>query len=97
MFSRFTGSHLPHVISIKLWTNDHNDLLSLHVDHDEPLRGQTKVYLGAKESTVELLQHDQRVEEHSFAIASPMARESLLRCELLLKWRISRFRGMPLS
>lgn len=70
MFSDFTGSHLPHVTGIKLWTNDYNRPLSLQVDLDEPLHGQTKVYLGANESTLELIQRDESVEEHSFAISS---------------------------
>ncbi|KAI8629601.1 hypothetical protein F5Y19DRAFT_484524 [Xylariaceae sp. FL1651] len=69
IFSDFTGSHLPHVTGIKLWTNNY-DLLSLRVDLDKPLHGQTKVYLGTNESALELIPHDRDVEEHSFSISS---------------------------
>jgi len=77
MFSDFTGSHLPHVIGIKVhtcWHCDREVLLSLRVDLDEPLHGQTKVDLGLnlrpKERTMEPLQRNEDVVEHSFSISS---------------------------
>lgn len=70
IFSDSTGSHLPHVTGIRVWTNGADEILSLRIDLDEPLHGETKVYLGAEESTLELLQRDERIEEHSLAINS---------------------------
>ncbi|KAI1111547.1 hypothetical protein F5Y14DRAFT_424940 [Nemania sp. NC0429] len=71
LFSDFTGSHLPHVTGITLWTtSDEGHVLSLRVDLDEPLHGQTKVYLGANQRTLRLIQRDRDVDEHSFAINS---------------------------
>ncbi|KAI1828438.1 hypothetical protein F4861DRAFT_461 [Xylaria intraflava] len=70
MFSDSTGSHLPHVIGIKVWTNDYNHLLSLRVDLDEPLDGRTRIYLGTEEGILERIKRDIPVREHSFAISS---------------------------
>ncbi|KAJ2992751.1 hypothetical protein NUW58_g2060 [Xylaria curta] len=64
MFSDVTGSHLPHVIGIKLWGAVHGRFHSLQIDLDEPLHGQTKVYLGATDSRLGM------INGHSFYLDS---------------------------
>jgi hypothetical protein len=68
IFSDSAGNHLPHVVGITVWVD--TEFLSLRVDLDEPLHGQTKVDLGVSESTLELFRDDYNVKEHSFSIRS---------------------------
>ncbi|KAI0388244.1 hypothetical protein F5Y17DRAFT_453560 [Xylariaceae sp. FL0594] len=77
IFSDSAGVSLRNVIGIRartIWfsNDEYYSLLSLQVDLDEPLNGQTRVEIGLPEGTLEAISRDQdeEVEEHNFLIDS---------------------------